>query len=155
MAANQRQPSDRELQVKGEMLTCKHFNGVQHDECRAGVNYRTLAGEPSLGCMTRIPCLFIKEPKNGPMAECCKRELPTLDEAEKSVTAGDEAMARHMSAFRIAHDDAKAKGLKKGHGGSSDCECPVCHAKLHYNVADYNGHMHAQCETNGCVSWME
>ncbi len=155
MSAKERMARDRELQVKAESLTCKHFNGVHHDECRSGVNYRTLAGEPALGCMTRIPCLYIKEPKGGEMSVCDKRELPTLEEAEAHVAAGEAAIERHMKAFRAAHDDAKAKGLKRGNGGSSSLACPVCGGTLRYNVADYNGHMHGQCDTEGCVQWME
>ena len=64
-------------------------------------------------------------------------------------------MEQHMQAFRKVHDDAKRKGFKKNHGGMSECRCPVCEGTLRYAVADYNGHIHAKCETNGCVQWME
>lgn len=149
------QPSDRDLQIKGEMLTCRHFNGFQHDECKAGVNYRELAGAPALGCMTRIPCTFGFEPKGGPRVECSKMERPSRAEAEQTVAAGEAAIERHMRAFRAAHDDAKAQGLKRGRGGAASIACPICGGMLTYVVAAYNGHMHAKCETEGCVSWME
>lgn len=33
--------------------------------------------------------------------------------------------------------------------------CPVCEkGNLHYSRAS-NGHVHARCETPGCVCWME
>ncbi len=147
--------SNHALQVKGEMLTCRHFNGIQNDYCKAGVNYRELAGEPSVGCMTRIPCLPMNEPKHGPMAVCEKRDRWTKLEAEVNVTRGDEAMARHMLAFRAVHDDAKAKGYKKNRGGVSECRCPICEGKIRYAVSNYNGHIHAKCDTAGCVLWME
>lgn len=149
------EPTDRELQIKAETLTCRHFNGVQHDTCLAGVNYRALAGEPMDGCMTRIPCLAWHEPKHGPMAVCDKRETWTREEAVTHAAANEASTQRHLSAFRIAHDDAKAKGLKRGHGGNSECVCPICQGVLRYSVASYNGHMHASCSTDGCVQWME
>jgi hypothetical protein len=34
-------------------------------------------------------------------------------------------------------------------------ECPACGGRLHLSQAAYNGHIHGQCETAGCVSWME
>lgn len=34
-------------------------------------------------------------------------------------------------------------------------ECPKCKGKLHLRQSGYNGHVHGQCETEGCVSWME
>lgn len=150
-----RKETDHELQVKAETMTCRHFNGVQHDCCKAGVNYRGLAGEPALGCMTRIPCLLAWEPKGGPMAKCEKRDTFTHAEAEQMIIDREAAFASHMLVFRAAHDDAKARGLKRGHGGQSDMICPICGGVLRYSVAGYNGHMHAQCETEGCVQWME
>ncbi len=148
-------PSEHKLEVQAEMLTCRHFNGVQHDCCEAGVNYRELAGGPPTGCMTRIPCLPMNEPKNGSMAVCEKRDRWTKLEAELNVTRRSESMQRHMLAFRKVHDDAKAKGYKKNHGGVSECVCPICAGAIRYSVASYNGHLHAKCETEGCVQWME
>ena len=34
-------------------------------------------------------------------------------------------------------------------------ECPACKGKLHLSQSSYNGHVHGNCETTGCVSWME
>ena len=35
-------------------------------------------------------------------------------------------------------------------------QCPVCsEGQLHYRISSYNGHIHAQCSTDKCVSWME
>jgi hypothetical protein len=39
---------------------------------------------------------------------------------------------------------------------AGDIQCPVCTTgKLHYRISNYNGHIHAQCDTKGCVRWME
>ncbi len=150
-----KRPSDRELEIKNEMLTCRHFNGVHRETCAAGVNYHAVVGEPQLGCMTRLPCVVIGEPQGGPRAECAKWETPTREEATASVDSREAAMKRHMSAFRKVHDDAKAKGYGRNHGGVAETTCPVCSGHLRYAVAAVNGHIHAKCETEGCVSWME
>lgn len=156
MRSAQKKESDRALRIKSETLTCRHFDGVQHDECKAGVNYRALAGEPRDGCMTRIPCLPFTDPKHGAMAVCDKRSTWTQAEAEQMVDASKASMKRHMLAFRAAHDDAKAKRFGVGHGGADSLQCPACEkGRLYYRVAGLNGHMHAKCDTDGCVQWME
>jgi hypothetical protein len=33
--------------------------------------------------------------------------------------------------------------------------CPTCGMRLAFFVSGYNGHIHAACETQGCVSFME
>lgn len=40
---------------------CFHFNGIQHDECDAGVNYRELDGNPDPGMVKRIPCTHLHD----------------------------------------------------------------------------------------------
>lgn len=47
---------------------------------------------------------------------------------------------------------------KKGTVGSSGTiPCPVCgkDASLQYSRSGYNGHVHARCDTQDCVAWME
>ena len=40
--------------------------------------------------------------------------------------------------------------------GNGAMACPVCNAgTLRYSRASCNGHVHAQCSTEGCVAWME
>jgi hypothetical protein len=83
-------------------------------------------------------------------------QYPTREEAEQEYREEEEAFARARLAHRAAHDDAKAKGFRKGQGGADSIPCPICTTgRLYYRVAAYNGHMHAKCETEGCVSWME
>ena len=40
-------------------------------------------------------------------------------------------------------------------GKQTVIECPICRGKLHLSQSSYNGHVHGQCETDGCVEWME
>lgn len=40
--------------------------------------------------------------------------------------------------------------------GKGKMACPICHdGKLHYERSPYNGHVHVQCTTDGCVFWKE
>jgi hypothetical protein len=135
----------RELAILKEMKSCRHFNGVQHDTCLAGVNYDSVRPLPC------IPLGSIKEP-----AKCEKKSCWTRGEAEKNETETEVRLQEGLTAIHAAHADAKAKGLKKGNGGKDSLPCPVCKTgTLHYSVADYNGHLWGQCDTKDCVSWME
>jgi len=139
----------REQFIQSELDDCRHFNGIQHKICKAGVSYP--AGSPG----TAMPC--IPRLANGrPVWACEKFEIMSRDEAEKEADERIAAMRRTMNARLAAKDDAKAKGFGRGHGGVSSIPCPVCDGGiLHYSVAYVNGHMHAACSTQGCVSWME
>lgn len=40
--------------------------------------------------------------------------------------------------------------------GMGVMDCPVCNTgRLHYDRSAYNGHVCAQCTTDGCVWWKE
>ncbi|HKS74291.1 MAG TPA: hypothetical protein VJQ82_13905 [Terriglobales bacterium] len=83
-------------------------------------------------------------------------EIMSQSDAEKEADARIEAMKRTVKAMHAAKDDAKEKGFRKGSGGIGEIPCPCCEGgRLRYSVASYNGHMHASCSTNNCVSWME
>ncbi len=134
------------------MNVCAHFNGIQHDVCRAGVNYATVKEPKTETAPYRFACF--EDEAHG--LTCEKAHFPTRDEAEDEKRRDDAAYARREKAHRAAHDDAKTKHFGKGHGGADSLPCPVCEkGRLYYRVAGYNGHMHAKCETEGCVSWME
>lgn len=135
-----------------KMNICAHFTGVQHEVCRAGVRYDTAREPKTETTPYRFAC-FQDEAQG---LVCEKARFPTRAEAEAEKLADDAVFARVSKAHRAAHDDAKAKRFGKGRGGADSLPCPVCETgRLYYRVASYNGHMHAKCETDGCVSWME
>lgn len=35
-----------------------------------------------------------------------------------------------------------------------DIECPICFGKLKFMI-NFNDHIHAKCETENCLRWME
>lgn len=144
--------SFREQLIRKNMSDCKHFTGIQHDCCAAGVNYEQLIENGKY----KIPCIKATVGIGRDPAICEKFQAMTRNEAEKSA---DEDLAQEqktMLAMRAAHEDAKRKGFGKGHGGHDSFPCPTgCGGHLYYRVASINGHMHAKCETSNCVSWME
>jgi hypothetical protein len=141
----------RESEILRDMKECKHFNGIQHEQCRGGVVYRDLMGSDA-GWAGHLPC-FSDEAAS---VVCEKRKLPTREEVEADLAASELRLGQMVVALNAAHADAKKKDLGVGSGGCSGMLCPVCTTgTLRYSVASVNGHMHASCTTKGCVSWME
>lgn len=61
-----------------------------------------------------------------------------------------------IEAVLKAYEEIYKLGFKKGHGGSGTIPCPHCKTgALHFSVASVNGHVHGQCETEGCLRWAE
>lgn len=75
-----------EQQINYIVKTCIHFNGIQHKECEAGVDYRSKFGKV-LGW--NLPCII-----NECSAECRLAQYPTYDEAERQVIAWREYFER-------------------------------------------------------------
>lgn len=40
-------------------------------------------------------------------------------------------------------------------GDSGTIECPHCKGRLTWIRDRFNGHLHGQCETDGCLRWMQ
>lgn len=102
-----------------------------------------------------MPCIpkFI----NGREAWPCERfEIMSVEDAEAEARGRVAEVERTEKALGAAKDHAKAQGFGRGKGGRGELACPCCDGgTLRYSVASYNGHMHAKCTTQGCVSWME
>lgn len=144
-------PVNRRDPIERHMDRCVHFNGIQHDMCNAGVNYRRAFADAN-GVLKPLPC-FASEGAHRP---CEPRRFVTREEAEKEEAEWQAVWKGVSLASTAAHLDAKEKGFRKGRSGVGSIPCPVCQkGHLHYSVAAYNGHMHARCDTEGCVSWME
>jgi hypothetical protein len=141
----EKRAEQRERSIQLTMQTCRHFNGINHTRCEAGVDYNDVMP---------LPCIAFGNSTKS--ASCALKSCFTREDAEVKQIERDQSMAESLKAMRAAHDDAKEKGFIKGHGGQGSLKCPVCtDGTLRYSVASYNGHMHAGCSTRGCVSWME
>lgn len=137
---------------------CRHFNGVQHGCCKAGVNYRELIGGPDIGWALKIPChgKQIFSHAKEPIVPCDKFNSMGKEEAERYA---ELVINRHeitIGAMLAAQKHATSLGLKKGNGGRGEMPCPACKTgTLRYSVASVNGHMHAACSDQTCISWMQ
>ena len=141
-------PDEKRVQnLLRQHLSCKHFNGVQHDRCKAGVNYRETFPPP--WGKGGLPCI-----EHGSTL-CDKADWPTNDEARAAALESIAATERMLAPLRAVHQDAKSRGLGKGHGGANSCTCPNCGGLISYSVAAVNGHVCARCSTQGCVAWIE
>lgn len=81
---------------------CKHFSGIQHDACKAGVRYRDVRDETKPYTAGRYPCL-----RRGESTPCASRQYPTAEEE----AAEEAAWARAFAA-------------------TEDGKCPTCGREL-------------------------
>lgn len=152
---------------------CRHFNGLQHDKCEAGICYKTLQGDGMI-----LPCLPWHCDTGKPVAKCDKYGVHTAEEiaeqereiersingtitARKTIVA--ELERRHAAGDKTVvskphHDDDFGEtGCRAAYvAGVGAIPCPVCKTgTLRYSRAACNGHIHAACSTESCVRWME
>ena len=150
MNIEERRAKQHEAYIIRKMASCRHFTGVGNETCDAGVRY-----EEAHPTGTLLPCIPFDSAVT-PQAICALKSCWSREEAEDNHRKMEERSAQSMIAMVAAHADAKEKGFGKKNGGVSSLKCPVCEGgTLRYSVASYNGHMHAGCTTEGCVSWME
>lgn len=133
-------------------IFCNHYRAMSdHATCAAGVAYETLKGIP----FEKRPC-FCK-PGKQPNEGCPLIDMPTPEQ----IAAEEEEWRKRFELIgkaRAAIVDHCGGPWKKGlYGKRGVIDCPACGAKesLHFTRAGVNGHIHAQCKTEGCVSWME
>ena len=123
---------------------CKHFTGVQHAACGAGVDYAAVTDSTQTEVGQSLPCLNRGVP-------CASRAFPTSEELAAEKAAWAESFRRAAVArAAIAAKHGKSRDLV------GEMACPVCATgTLHYSIASRNGHIHAACSTDGCARWME
>lgn len=98
-------------------------------------------------------------PIEGEKSECLASflalDMPTYVELAKKHNAESPShkadRATHFQKMMTVREAIVATGLPKG-----VVECPICKGKLHFTRAiNYNGHVHAMCETDHCLGWIE
>lgn len=122
---------------------CRHFTGILHKTCAAGVTYESVKDKSQPG-MVRLPCI-----KSRPTEVVCAKFSATTKEEEADFKRQVDDSIKRMGRARAAVVATKQQA------GAIDC--PVCSTPkaLRFTVSSYNGHIHAACDTKGCVSWME
>lgn len=124
---------------------CKHFNGIQNDECKLKVNYRALAGGDNVGWAARLPCIINSLTKE-PISTCQSKQEYTKEEI-----AAQKAENKMWTDYMLAAIKT-IRAQPQAHHGIIDC--PKCGCKLAYTIAKINGHIWGSCSTKGCLQWM-
>lgn len=133
-------------------IFCNHYRAMSdHKTCKVGVSYDSFKGMS----FENHPC-FCK-PGSDPNAGCSLMEMPTSEQLaeEEAYFAKRFEMTGKARAAIVQHLGGPWKQGAPGASGTIDC--PVCGAEksLRFSRAGYNGHIHAACQTENCVSWME
>jgi hypothetical protein len=103
----------REQLIQKAMNDCKHFNGVQHDCCKVGVNYEALIENGKY----RIPCLKFAIDINRDPAICEKFAAMTREEAEANadslINARGESNDGNPSSPRRCQEERFSQGTRR------------------------------------------
>jgi len=123
---------------------CRHYNGMLNETCKAGVNYRALAGNADATPLNLLglPCVLISS-----ATPCASLDRPTVAEAQ----AEEDEFMQHAAGSLLAIQRAR----KIGKGRAGVIECPICRGKLSVAVSSFNGHTQGRCATEGCLQWIE
>lgn len=146
--------------------TCKHYNGSYHNtHCEAGVCYRDVIPMPdeNAGSFFRQPC-FIRSPEE--LAELNDGQRESYEQrgtceqytepTDADIAEFDAVIEEHGKRFmRTLPLIMRVKSEHEGKDWQGTETCPECQGVLHMSHAAYNGHVWGQCETEGCLSWME
>lgn len=133
---------------------CVHFNGISKKTCDAGMSYDEVDKDNRVAYRAGLPCF--KPDLDGieghPKCACPHLRFPSEEEVQKELDEHERSVKKFTVAL-LAVNPIREK--YKGKNWSGIIECPVCKGKLHVSHAACNGHVHARCETEGCVAWME
>jgi len=126
---------------------------VEYDSCKAGIVYDSLKGIP----FDVRPCFCNVKQNYKQNSGCSKAEFPTTEQIREQDT---ESTKRFVNVMKAREVIVKALGgpWKDGIPSSKgQIDCPICKCKksLLFSRSGYNGHIHATCKTENCVSWME
>lgn len=145
----------RQSHIDFDRNYCAHYapkpGSLKHDYCALGLGASDAMdrarkiGEPNM-----CPCIGGHKASDV-LTLCPKWERRSLEHAEKRAEEMEEAMERMLVVMPVVNDWRD----KKPFGKQEVIECPKCKGRLHLSQSSYNGHVHGQCETKGCVSWME
>lgn len=126
-----------------KLAKCRHFTGIQHDRCALGVEYDSVrAPREELGAETTlVPCLR----RDGPRW-CPKFDAITLGELQ----AEEKRLMAETSDYVAA-----LVGIREAKRARGSITCPRCLGVLRFVLAGPKKHIHARCETAGCLALME
>ncbi len=147
--------------------TCVHFNGLQNEKCKIGIEYSL-----------PVPCVKVvhksvrggtylepgEEPAESKPFPAAAKAMPCphyQEPTEEQVFAFRMDRKKQLEKVNVALNVALKVSAewrvkpKPAADRSEVVECPVCKGRLHLSQSAYNGHVAGVCDTEGCVSWME
>lgn len=149
--------NSRESHIEFDRNYCTHYApkpGMSRDDycslgCDASKRMKDArdAGEPNM-----TPCIGGHAAANV-LALCPKWERRSIEHAEQRADDIEKMMQRMTVVMPFVNKWRTHPKPEKSR--QEIVECPQCKGKLHLSQSSYNGHVHAHCETKGCVSWME
>lgn len=138
---------------------CIHYRGItglrgeEVTSCKKGVEYSSFKNADGKRLIAEQPCFLDENGNSRPGALTCGHlRRPTPDEIAQS-KKWTKARIERLGVVMTAILPWRTKN--KGKSASEVIECPICAGRLHLSISAYNGHVHGQCETKDCVSWME
>ena len=143
--------------------TCKHFNSIRNDCCRAGVRYHDVTPLPNApGSFYRMPCQKPEGYHSAVMrakaatykkGTCSSFQLPSAEELAEDEEQTRQCMERSRQIPLIVGR------LKTEHAGQSwrgVWDCPCCGGRLHLSISSNSRqHTAGKCETPNCLNWIE
>jgi len=146
--------SRREESIEHHRSYCVHYDpqpGQIKIGCKAGVDMDTVEKvSPSEGKPQWAPCIGGHELPD-PCKVCPKWERRSMESAEEYADSV-EKLFRELEVATPLINEWRAKDPQ---GKAEVVECPVCKGRLHLLQAACNGHVHARCETDDCIHFME
>jgi hypothetical protein len=133
-------------------IFCNHYRAMHgNTTCKVGVAFDDFKG----GAFDQRPCFC--NPGATPNPGCSLQEMPTPEQLaaeEAEMNARFEKIGKARKAI-VENLGGPWKRGKPSVAGVIDC--PACgkEQSLQFSCSGYNGHVHAKCKTEGCVSWME
>ena len=130
---------------------CNHYLAMsEHDTCEAGVAYDSLKHLP----FDKRPCFRRKGEAIRP--GCDLVEFPTPAQEAEYEAELTKRITGTFTARQAIVDHLGGPWTKGTRAAAGVIPCPVCGSgELKFSRAGYNGHIHAACSTEGCVSWMQ
>ncbi len=159
------------VQVEKLRNQCKHFQGIQQGTCKAGVNYRQLAGGPDyieesgFSWLDRLPCLPRRKQEKGIRILCEKFEHFSEEEIEKQrieliqlINIDAPLFNQVCQAIRKKHKISNPQLPLLSHAGkgviAGTMECLKCQGSLVYEISGRNA-IKIKCKTPDCLHMEE
>jgi hypothetical protein len=143
----------REDHIAHEMNYCQHYargTGAAM-VCAAGCDInavqRVVAGDRGRSWGPCIEGHTLREP----LSHCSKWIRRTREQGEKRADDLERCLSRMTKVMPVVAEWRKKPPI----GKAEVITCPACGGRLHLSQSSFNGHVHGQCETSGCASWME